>query len=156
VNGRRLRTGGAATLLAVAAPTGAQVRTPVPGPATDCPVVGGVRVSVTARDTGRAIARERVRVDRSTAVDTVFRFDVAERRWALAELAASVAAGLADTTRGRWYLCAGAGAGLTRPTLVVRGVRGQIRLRASVAELSRALGSSRPPSDRLRTPPRRL
>jgi len=157
VNRHALRTARAATFLAVAAPAGAQVsRAATAGSATDCPVVGGVRVSVTARDTGRAAApRELVRVDRGTTVDTTFTFNVVERRWTFAELAASVAAGLTDSTRGRWYLCAGAGAGLTRPTVVVRGVRGSVRLRASVAELSRALGSSRPQSDRPRTPPKR-
>jgi hypothetical protein len=123
--------------------------------AAACPVVGGVTVSVTARDTGSATPRDLVRVDRTTSVDTTFRFDVAERRWALAEMAASVAVGLADTVRGKWYLCAGAGVGLTRPTLVVHGARGQIRLRASLAELSRVLGSRTPQSDPTRTPPRR-
>jgi hypothetical protein len=134
-----------------------QAAPPPAGSAADCPVVGGVRVSVTTRDTGKAAAapRERVRIDRRTAVDTTFTFNVAERRWVLAELAASVAAGLADTARGRWYLCAGGAVGLRRPTLVVRGARGQIRLRASVDTLSRALGPRQTESGRPRTPPRR-
>jgi hypothetical protein len=138
-------------------PEAQQGTLPPAGSAADCPVVGGVRVAVTARDTGRAPAapRELARIDRRTAVDTTFTFDVAERRWVLAELAASVAAGLADTARGRWYLCAGGAVGLRRPTLVVRGARGQIRLRASVDALSRALGPGQTESGRQRTPPRR-
>ena len=123
--------------------------------AAECPVVGGVSVSVTARDSATVAPRELVRVDRNTSIDTTFTFNVTERRWSLAELAASVAAGVADTVRGKWYLCAGAGVGLTRPTLVVRGARGQIHLRASLAELSRALGSRTPQSNPTRTPPRR-
>ena len=123
--------------------------------AGQCPIVGGVSVSVTARDSGTAAPRELVRVDRNASVDTTFAFNVTERRWALAELAASVAAGVADTVRGKWYLCAGAGVGLIRPTLIVRGARGQVRIRASLAELSRALGSRTPQSNPTRTPPRR-
>jgi hypothetical protein len=131
-------------------------RTSPAGSASACPVVGGIAASVTVRDTGRAARpRELVRVDRRTAVDTTFTFNVAERRWSLSELAASVAAGLADSARGRWYLCAGAAVGLRRPTLVVRGARGQIRLRASLEELSRALESRRPETRRPSTPPRR-
>jgi hypothetical protein len=141
----------ALVMMALAAPSlGGQLSR-----AGQCPVVGGVSLSVTARDTGATASRDLVRVDDNRSVDTAFAFNVIERRWALAELAASVAAGLADTIRGKWYLCAGAGVGLTRPTLVVRGARGQIRLRASLAELSRALGSRTPRSDPTRTPPRR-
>jgi len=115
------------------------------GSAGHCPIVGGFSASVTARDTANsgAMARTLVRVDRRTSVDTTFRIAVAERRWALSELAASAAAGLADTMRGRWYLCAGAAVGLQRPTLVVRGARGEVRVRASLAELSRALEARR-------------
>jgi hypothetical protein len=147
--------------LSLAIPAGApeaqQAAPPPAGSAADCPVVGGVRVSVTARDTGRAAGapRELARIDRRAVVDTTFTFDVAERRWVLAELAASVAAGLADTARGRWYLCAGGAVGLRRPTLVVRGARGQIRLRASVDAPSRALGPGQTESGRQHTPPRR-
>jgi hypothetical protein len=155
VSGCCHRSVGVAILLAVAKPAGAQVAgAPATDTATDCPVVGGVRASVTARDTGRAVPRELVRVDRRTSVDTTFTFDVGERRWNFASLAASVAAGLADTVRGRWYLCAGAAVGLTRPTIVVRGARGEVRVRASLAQLSRALQPSRP-TGRPRTPPRR-
>ena len=144
-------------VIAVAAPfVGAQ--TPIASAsrsAAECPVVGGVSASVTVRDTVGATPRDLVRVDRNTGVDTTFRFNVDERRWSVAEMAASAAAGLADTVRGKWYLCAGAGVGLQRPTLVIRGARGQIRLRASLAELSRALGPRTQPADPTRTPPRR-
>ena len=151
MNSRHHHAAGLPMLLALATSVSAQA---APTPATDCPVVGGIRVSVTSRDTGRATPRELVRVDRRTSVDTTFRFDVAERRWSLASLAASAAAGLADTVRGRWYLCAGAAVGLTRPTLVIRGARGEVRLRASLAALSRALeGSRRTGSSRI--PPTR-
>lgn len=146
---------GVALLLAAGRPVGAQSSPASPGgSATDCPVIGGVRVSVTARDTAGAPLRELVRIDRSASVDTTFRFDVSERRWILSSLAASAAAGLTDTTRGRWYFCAGAAVGLTRPTLVIRGARGVVRLRASLAELSRALERSRA-TDRSRAPLRR-
>jgi hypothetical protein len=142
-------------LLAAARLTGAQVsNTPITSSTTDCPIVGGVHVSVTARDSGRAAPRELVRVDRTTAVDTTFTFNVAERRWSFASLAASAAAGVADTLRGRWYLCAGAGVGLVRPRLVIQGARGQVRLRASLAELTAALARSQPRGGS-RTPPRR-
>jgi hypothetical protein len=154
------RCGRAAQMLAllglVAAPARAQIsRAADRGSAGECPVVGGISVAVTARDTAGATPRDLVRVDRNTSIDTTFSFDVSERKWAVAELAASVAAGLADTVRGKWYLCAGAGVGLNRPTLTVRGARGQVRLRASLADLSRVLGMSAPRSDPTRTPPRR-
>jgi hypothetical protein len=121
----------------------------------ECPIVGGVTASLTVRDSAGAPPRDIVRVDRRASVDTTFSFNVTERRWGAAELAASVAAGLADSVRGKWYLCAGAGVGLNRPTLVIRGAHGQVRLRASLAELSRALGSRAPQREPVRTPPRR-
>jgi hypothetical protein len=77
---------------------------------------------------------------------------VTERRWTVAELGASAAAGLADTVRGRWYLCAGAAVGLHDPTLVIRGARGRVHLRASLRDLFLAPGpgqQNRAPS----TPP---
>lgn len=156
MSGRRWCVARALLLVVVVAPAASgQGSRAVPRSAAECPVVGGVAASVTVRDTAGGPSRDILRVERNTSIDTTFTFNVVERRWAPAELAASAAAGLADSVRGKWYLCAGAGVGLSRPTLVVRGARGQVRLRASLADLSRALGSRARQADPIRTPPRR-
>lgn len=157
MTGRFPRSSAALVLIALAASSATAQRSGGASPrqGAECPMVGGISATVTVRDSANTPSRDIVRVDRNTSVDTTFTFNVAERRWSVAEMAASVAAGLADTVRGRWYLCAGAAVGLSRPTLVVRGARGQVRLRASLGDLSRLLSMRAPQGEPVRTPPRR-
>ena len=130
----------------------------------ECPVVNGLVASVSTGDSTEASPRARrdtvFRLNSRTAIDTVWRFNFAERRWTRRSLAASVGAGWtgqrsgSGTTTARdsaaaWSICASAAIGMRDPTLVLRGVRGLVRLRADVGDLSR-LGQTRPDSSQQR------
>jgi len=131
-------------------------QTPDPG-LSRCPTNGlGLSVwsgdSASARDSGRAL----VRVDQREILDTVWRFDIAERRWSRPAFFATIGAGWSSaltatgmTTApgspgGRaWHACAGVSIGMREPTLVLRGARGQVHLRADVRALSGVTRASR-------------
>lgn len=123
-----------------------------------CPTNGlGLSVwsgdSASARDSARTL----LRVDQRYVLDTVWRFDIAERRWTRPAFFATVGAGWsgAPTTHGTtsapdsaggaraWHACAGVSIGMREPTLVLRGARGRVHLRADVTALSRARRAAR-------------
>lgn len=146
-------------LTMLAAPLGAQTRIA----ATDstsmtCLVLNGIRIGAdwgdstgaaagTRRDTNRA---GRFRVGGST-IDTTFTFDVAERSWSRSSMTAYVAAGVSGRTRAMagagdpragWHACAGITLGMQQPTLLMRGVRGQMHLKVDLTPLTRLPGAT--------------
>jgi hypothetical protein len=91
-----------------------------------------------------------LRLDAQSVIDTVWRFDIAERSWTRPYFEASVGAGWAGDARGfgmttardssaakGWSACVGASVGMRNPTLMLRGARGEVHLRADVRSLSR-------------------
>jgi hypothetical protein len=140
---------------------------PAPAHSQECPVVNGFATTISTGNSmemppGTRRDSALFRVDARTVIDTVWRLNIAERRWTRQFLAASVGAGWSgqrsgtgtttarDTSAARtWSACASAAIGMRDPTLVVRGVRGLVRLRADVSPLSR-LGLPRPDSSQQR------
>ena len=137
-------------LVAVAASSAAQQ-----GPPTNvgCPVSSGLVATVFTGDSTRArrdtnAARPLLKLDARHAIDTTWRFDIAERRWTRPYFGASIGAGWAEGFGGtaasgtttapdsararRWSACAGVSIGMRDPTLVLRGARGVVHLRADV------------------------
>ena len=124
-----------------------------------CPAANGLGFTVWAGDSasGRDSGRALLRVGQREIIDTVWRFDIAERRWSRPAFFATVGAGWSsaptttgmtsapESTRGSraWHACAGVSIGMREPTLVLRGARGQVHLRADVSALSRATRASR-------------
>src|SRR5919198_3210130 len=125
-----------------------------------CLVLNGIRIGATwgdstgpgtpAADTGRGF-----RLDGRTTLDTVLTFDVAERRWMRSSLLAYVAGGVSGTTRAAapgapaasgprsgWHACVGATLAMQRPTIVLRGVRGQLHFKVDLTPLTRIPGST--------------
>jgi hypothetical protein len=120
--------------------------------AQECPVVNGFIATISTGDSSRG-ARARgvdtlLRLDARTAIDTVWRFNITERRWTRPNVIGSVGAGwtsergLTGTTtapdRRAWSACASAAVSMRDPTLVLRGARGFVRLRADLTSLKRA------------------
>jgi hypothetical protein len=130
-----------------------------------CPVVSGLTATLSTgapRDSlsvlpGGGPRVPVLRLDAQSVIDTVWRFDIAERRWTRPYFAASVGAGWAGNARGSgmttardssaangWSACVGASVGMRNPTLLLRGARGEVHLRADVRSLSRiGRGSAR-------------
>jgi hypothetical protein len=123
-------------------------------PRTECPVANGLFIQTSADSAARrspdAPAREGLRVDARQAIDTVWTFNISERRWTRPFFSALIGAGWASGARrtgtttapasfdaGAWSACAGARIDMREPTLVLRGARGQVHLRADVRALSR-------------------
>jgi hypothetical protein len=108
--------------------------------------------ALTARDS----ASRGLRLDARTAIDTVWRFDIAERRWTKPYFVGWVGAGWSgggaatgtttapgSSNARSWSACANVAIEMRNPTLVLRGARGTVRLRADVSSLSRAGRGSR-------------
>lgn len=129
-----------------------------------CPDRKGLTAAFTWEDSARAprdAPSGQIRIDQRTVIDTVWRFDIPERRWSRALFSGAIGAGWTGgaqtgTTTARdsvgartWSACASAAITMREPTLVLRGARGIVRLRADVGQLSR-IGQSRPDSSRER------
>jgi hypothetical protein len=130
-----------------------------------CPDRNGVAAAFTWGDSAGAPGAApsgRIHLDQRTVIDTVWRFQTAERRWTRAFFAGSIGAGWSGGMRGTgtttardsvgartWSACASAAITMREPTLVLRGARGVVRLRANVGQLSR-IGQARPDSSRER------
>jgi hypothetical protein len=132
-----------ATVAAASAPAAAQVSAGEAGRGR-CAAEQGARVQVTTDEDSAWVTTSRL------AIDTTWRFDVAERRWSRRSFGASIAAGLGGTggaasggSRDHWWLCAGAAVGMQDPTLLVRGARGLVHLRADLTALAGAGGATR-------------
>jgi hypothetical protein len=121
---------------------------------SNCPAVNGLTVAFSGQDSTstptRTSAVPGLRLDDRTVIDTTWRFDIAERRWTRPYFAASVGAGWSggglatgttpapgSSAEKGWFACAGVAIDMRDPTLLLRGVRGQVHLRADVRSLSR-------------------
>jgi hypothetical protein len=130
-----------------------------------CPDRNGVTAAFTWGDSAgapSAVPSGQIRLDERTVIDTAWRFAIVERRWTRAFFEGAIGAGWMGGTRGTgtttardsvgartWSACASAAITMREPTLVLRGARGVVRLRADVGQLSR-LGQARPDSSRQR------
>jgi hypothetical protein len=109
---------------------------------------------------------ERLELGASGLIDTTWRFDIRERTWSRPFFAASIGAGwtadgrttgtttAADASAARTSrVCAGVAIEMREPTLVLKGARGMVHLRADV----RSLSGTGPAPDSTRQPrqPRR-
>ena len=115
-----------------------------------CPGGNGIRISVTSGDS--AVGVDSI-ISLSQAIDTTIVFNIAERSWTRTNLAAAISVGLADEARGGYMICAGITALMPSATLTVRGARGRLHFKASLAELTSAIRSI---PGAVRPQPRRL
>jgi len=123
-------------------------------PRTECPVTNGLFVQTSADSGARRnpapLTPEALRADARQTIDTIWTFNISERRWTRPFFSALIGAGWASAARatgtttapgsfdaGAWSACAGARIDMRDPTLVLRGARGQVHLRADVRALSR-------------------
>jgi hypothetical protein len=97
-----------------------------------CPVMNGVRLSVSGLDTTRG---PRLTLDTGTTLDTTFVLNIAQRRWQEARMTASLEAGIGDTARANWYACTGVSIVMRDVSLVLRAVHGQIRYKVDLTPL---------------------
>jgi hypothetical protein len=119
-----------------------------------CPVDNGLAVSFSTGDTARSPARDQrapgLTIDADNVIDTTWTFNIAERRWSRPYFTASVGAGWSSDAKAvgtttapgspnvkGWSACVGVAIGMRNPTLVLRGARGLVHLRADVRSLSR-------------------
>ena len=142
----------AASLGAQTMPTSAE-----PG-STACVVLNGIRIGADWGDSSVATGARRDSSSRAgrfqvggTTVDTTFTFDVAQRSWSRSSMTAYVAGGVsgrsrnaarAGDPRAEWHACAGITLGMQQPTLVLRGVRGQLHLKVDLTPLTRLPGAT--------------
>ena len=149
----------AGCLTMIAASLGAQTTpTPVDSGSSACLVLNGIRIganwgdstgtSTPRRDTSNRAGSFRVG---GTTIDTTFTFNVAERTWSRPSMTAYVGGGVSGRTRTAaragdpravWHACAGAALRMERPTLVLRGVRGQVHLKVDLTPLTRLPGAA--------------
>jgi len=148
----------AACLTILAAPLGAQTASAPADSGSACLVLNGIRIgadwgdstgtSATRGDTRNRAGRFRLA---GTTIDTTFTFDVAERRWSRSSMTAYVAGGVSGRSRSAanaadpravWHACAGITLGMQQPTLVLRGVRGQLHLKVDLTPLTRLPGAT--------------
>ena len=121
----------------------------------DCPVLNGVRIGADWGDSTSAGGRGGFRLGGRTTIDTTFQFNVDERRWTRPSLTAYIAGGVSGVTSGastgltpatdprsEWHTCVGITLTMERPTVVVRGARGQLHLKMDLKPLTRIPGAS--------------
>lgn len=121
-------------------------------PETGCPIGNGLLIQTSTDSTGASLhdVPGALRIDADRVIDTVWTFNIIERRWTRRYFMALVGAGFASSQTGdgittapdssaarAWRACAGARIDMRDPTLVLRGARGQVHLRADVRSLSR-------------------
>jgi hypothetical protein len=109
-----------------------------PARESSCPGGNGIHISVTSGDSATGVNRI---IDQSRPMDTTIVFNIAERSWTRTNLAAAISVGLSDEARGGYMICAGVTALMPSATLTVRGARGRVHFRASLAELTNAIRS---------------
>jgi hypothetical protein len=116
----------AATAVAAQQPASANIST------RRCPVLNGVRISISGLDTTRG---PRLALDTRTMLDTTFVLNITERRWQEPRMTASLEAGVGDTTGARWHACTGVSIAMRDVTLVLRDVHGQVRYKVDLTPL---------------------
>ena len=148
-----------ACLTMIAMPLGAQAASaPTDSGTTACLVLNGIRLGADWGDSAAAAGVRRDSTNRAgrfqiggTTLDTTLTFDVAERSWSRSSLTAYVAGGVSGRARnvanaagGRagWHVCAGVTLGMQQPTLVMRGVHGQLHLKVDLTPLTRLPGAT--------------
>lgn len=125
--------------------------------ASACPVLNGVRIAADWGDTTSGGTRDSFRLGGRTAIDTTLTFDVAERQWTRPWLRAYVAGGVSGRartagsaaiatggadSRSSWHACVGVLLGMQQPTLIMRGVRGQMHVKIDLTPLTRIPGAT--------------
>jgi hypothetical protein len=149
-------------------PAGAQT----PGTVGDsasraCLVLNGIRIGADWGDSVGTGARTDTsrggfRLGGSALLDTTLTFDVANRTWSRSSLTAYVAGGVSGRTRdaaaapdprSSWHACVGITLAMQQPTLVMRGVHGQMHLKIDLTPLTRIPGATL--GDSSRNQPRR-
>lgn len=150
--------------------------------ATDCRGFNGIYVDAwwggSAADTARrGNDSSGFRFDGRKSLDTTLTFNVSERQWSRSSVTAVVVAGVSNRSRsstangggvvpdggrnsanasggtGRdWHVCTGATLTGKQPTLLLRGVRGQMRLKVDLSPLAGIRGGGL--TDSTRTPRR--
>jgi len=142
-------------------------RAPVP---FGCPVANGLVVQTSTDSTGisnpvaRAAPRSAdLRIDADHVMDTVWTFNITERRWTRPYFTALIGAGFRSGARGggttpapgsatgqAWSVCAAASVGMRNSTLTLRNARGTVHLRADVRALTDAARAVRDSAGRPR------
>jgi hypothetical protein len=122
-----------------------------------CLVLNGIRIgadwgdSINADARGDSSRRGSSRLGGSTTIDTTLTFDVTNRTWSRQSLTAYVAGGVsgsarnatnANDPRSRWHACVGITLAMQQPTLVMRGVHGQMHLKIDLTPLTRITGAT--------------
>ncbi len=151
----RVHCGAGLAMLMWVSPAIAQNATRAPVP-FGCPVANGLVVQTSTDSAGisnpvaRAAPRNAdLRIDADHVMDTVWTFNITERRWTRPYFTALIGAGFRSGARGGgttpapdtsaargWNACAGARIEMRNPTLTLRGARGQVHVRADVTSLS--------------------
>jgi hypothetical protein len=146
-------------LTILAAPLAAQTATaPTDSGSAACLVLNGIRIGANWGDSTGASGARRDSGNRAghfqvggTTLDTSFTFDVADRSWTRSSLTAYVAGGVsgrarnvavAADPRAGWHACVGITVGMQQPTLVLRGVHGQLHLKIDLTPLTRLPGAT--------------
>ena len=130
----------ASALLATVVPAALSAQDSTSTMARGCAVLNGIRFAANWGDS--TDARDRLRLGNGrTTIDTTFRFDVAEKSWTRPSLDAMVAAGASGRTTPPWHACVGITLAMQQPTIVLRGVRGELHLKVDLTALSRIQGS---------------
>ena len=146
-------------LTMLAAPLGAQTSSgSTDSASTACLVLNGIRIGADWGDSTNTSGARRDTSNRAghfrvggATLDTTFTFDVAERSWSRSSMTAYVAGGVSGRSRNAasagdpragWHACAGITLGMQQPTLVLRGVRGQLHLKVDLTPLTRLPGAT--------------
>jgi len=144
--------------LTIARSSVAQLATPAADSSgSACVVLSGIRIgadwgdSLGAGRTDTSQGRGGFRLGGGTTIDTTFNFNISERRWSRPSLTAFVAGGVSGRTRNasasndprsRWHACVGVTLAMQRPTLVLRGVQGQVHFKVDLTQLTRIPGAT--------------
>jgi hypothetical protein len=145
-------------LTVYALPLAGQTRTvSADSSANPCVVLNGIRLGADWGDSGAAGARSDTsrrgsfRLGGGATIDTTLTFDVTDRTWSRQSLMAYVAGGVSGHTRSAtssmdprssWHACVGIILGMQQPTLVMRGVHGQMHLKIDLTPLTRIPGAT--------------
>ncbi len=128
-----------------------------------CPVVNGISVTT---DSGSPSPPRAGRPTGRALIDTTWSFDVRELRWDRPTYAASIGLGFSGSASAlrstgtttapdsaaqrNWSVCAAVGIGMRDATLLLRGARGTVHVRADAAALQRIAGQLPDTTSRLR------
>lgn len=156
-------------LTSAVVPLGAQTARTTDSTAGACVVLNGIRIGADWGDSATTGARPDssrrggFRLGGTTTLDTTLTFDVTNRTWSRSSLTAYVAGGVSGRTRSAsaandprsgWHACVGITLAMQQPTLVMRGVHGQMHLKIDLTPLTRLPGATLGDSSR-QNPPRR-